>query len=76
MKKPVRYATKALCPCGFSVLADHIPIGQQYSVDLPGEPGSMICEGCQAKIPVMLVSATRAGIPAAGVLPLEIFKPL
>lgn len=73
-KVTARYVKKSLCACGFPVLEDHIAFGQKYTIQIPGNSGTLRCGGCQAMIPVTLVWATRPGIEDAGELPLEIFK--
>lgn len=50
-KKLIRLS---ICDCGFNMLADHIPMGAEYEVDLDDRlPGfTVTCGGCGMSFPV------------------------
>ena len=64
---------KGICPCGFSVVNDDIPIGQSYVVyPKTKKSGFLICGGCGKKHRVQLVKVSNYGLQLA-YLPIEIF---
>jgi hypothetical protein len=70
------YARRAVCPCGFSLLADEIPLGTEYEVR-PGHTAtlSLYCGGCKKvtdTLPCIFVE-TR-GASRGGYLPAAIFE--
>lgn len=65
----------SLCPCGFPVLKDAIPLGAEYEVEVPrfGLGHSMICGGCGKHFPIEVVWVNERGNANAGYLPRDIF---
>lgn len=63
----VRYVRRSLCPCGFSLLTDEVPLGTIYEIK-PGDgaPGKLRCGGCGAVLDVMLVPVSREGVEWEG----------
>lgn len=59
--KKARYSKHSLCVCGFPILADHIKLGQIYSVDLDvGYKATIKCGGCKRHYRVNMVAVIRA----------------
>ncbi len=67
----------SICPCGFPVLHDHIPLGAEYAVTPSLQSsGTLICGGCHKTIAIPMIWAMKRGDSCAGWLPKEIFEPL
>ncbi len=67
----VLYVKKSLCPCGFPVLSDGIPLGKVYDVEpIVTEPMTLICGGCKQEIKVKAIWVYGE---LQGFLPSEIF---
>jgi hypothetical protein len=68
----------SICPCGFPVLNESIPLGTEYDV----EPGDIIhvtfiFGGCHTEYhDVEAIWVNDRGTSKSGYLPKEIFKPL
>lgn len=65
----------SICPCGFPVLASHIPLGAEYNID-PNRKltAGYICGGCRQERKIIAVWTARRGESGAGYLPEEIFE--
>jgi len=71
-----RVAKLSICPCGFSVLAKHIKLGEVYEV-VPTMKAKMIfvCGGCQKQYPgTLAIFVAAKGASGAGYLPEAIFE--
>lgn len=64
----------SLCPCGFSVLAEHIVLGSEYRLD-PTDRAKVtyICGGCQRQSSIFAVYVEAKGESEGGYLPEGIF---
>ena len=71
-----KFVKHSICPCGFPILTEEIPLGTMYVVDpLARTVLSIMCGGCGrviANIPSVYVEAR--GQSKAGYLPMEIFE--
>lgn len=65
----------SICPCGFPVLNDDIPIGTEYDIDPVQADCTFICGGCGRwhRVKGVMAKARLLG-QRAGFLPLDIFK--
>lgn len=69
------YMKRSVCPCGFSILLDDVPLGKTYTVDADSVgPGTLICGGCgeMSHIPMVMVQDQERGfflLPAAIFIP-------
>lgn len=77
--RPAVYKKRDICPCGYGVLRDEIPLGTQYKVDMASiKPGKHVCGGCGSVTDISLVWVKRVwvkgGFLLPGWLPLEIFE--
>jgi hypothetical protein len=67
----------SVCPCGFPLLDESIPLGTEYRVLVDSEQGGkVICGGCGHTIQVTLIYVAKRGSARAGFMPKEIFEPL
>lgn len=66
----------SLCPCGYPVLNEGIPLGTEYEVlAWITFEGELECGGCGNKIPVKIGYVGHRDDPTClGLLPLEIFE--
>lgn len=66
-----KYVRRSLCPCGFSVLADHVQLGKEYIIHPEAIKALvLVCGGCGRELPVTGVFVEG---PVPGYLPREIF---
>lgn len=76
MRVKARTVRLSVCPCGFSLLKDDIPLGTIYEVD-PGltATGTLTCGGCKKTFSVESFYAFGRGEGNhGGFLPKEIFE--
>lgn len=70
MFEPKPLKRLSLCPCGYTVLHDHIPLGRVYHVDVAdAQAYGMRCGGCGKKFPVTMVKVDNGKR-----LPAEMFE--
>lgn len=71
----VKLKKLSVCPCGFALLNDSIPLGTEYTVDSTNTASAtLICGGCGNHIKVTCVWADCSSDPdGAGYIPVEIF---
>lgn len=70
-----KFVKRAICPCGYSILMDEIPLGAVYQVD-PARTsiGTLYCGGCGKRTDnLKLIWAEGNDSGNAGWLPVEIF---
>jgi hypothetical protein len=69
-----KFAKRSICPCGFPVLADEIPLGTMYVVRSGISARlSFSCGGCHQIHDVSCVYVEARGKSKGGYLPAEIF---
>lgn len=68
------YSRESVCPCGFRILRDEVPLGTAYVVDEDSiGPGTLICGGCGESRRMSMIDVQGQGgdfFP----LPVEIFE--
>lgn len=70
-----RLAKLSICACGFPVLTEDIPLGQEYAVDLDlRDTFTWVCGGCGTAQQVVGVFVSSRGSKRGGYLPQEIFE--
>jgi len=71
----VKLKKLSICPCGFSVLDDSIPIGTEYTVHTDvTDTFTFICGGCGKKHRIIGILVEPRGLGKAGFLPKDIFE--
>lgn len=72
----LRYSFASVCPCGFRMLKDDIPLGTMYEGDPTNRSaGGVLCGGCGDIILVTLIPVVHRHDPKLiGLMPLEIFE--
>lgn len=65
----------SICPCGFPVLHEDIPLGEEYVINPVLVAGfTFICGGCGRQIQVQCVWVEQHNYSKAGYLPKTIFE--
>lgn len=71
----VTLAKLSICPCGFFLIAENVPIGTRYEIiPFVVAPTTVICGGCGRQIHTEAVYAvSREGKPNKGWIPRDVF---
>lgn len=69
------YKRTSVCPCGFHILRDDVPIGRKYDV-IPEtvKNALMVCGGCRAILNLKIIFTMPSPTGTAGWIPFDLFE--